>query len=200
MSYKVAILGATGAVGAELLQLLEERNFPLENLKLLASARSAGKTLMFKGEEIVIEVLTHDSFEGIDIVLFSAGGSISKEFAPSAVKAGAVVIDNTSFFRMDSEVPLVVPEINPEALKDHKGIIANPNCSTIIMVLPLFPLHKKYGVKRAIVSTYQAASGQGQLPCKNFTMKLKHWPMAKNLSEKFFRNSMGLIYFHTMLP
>jgi len=154
-------MGATGAVGAELIHLLEERNFPLSSLRLLASARSAGKKMTFRGEEITVEELTHDCFEGVDLVLASAGGSISKEFAPSAVKAGAVVVDNTSFFRMTEGVPLVIPEVNPEAIKEHKGIIANPNCSTIIMALPLFPLHKAFGVKRCVVSTYQAASGAG---------------------------------------
>lgn len=161
MKPNVAIMGATGAVGAELLELLEERNFPLNSLKLLASARSAGKTVEFRGETLTVEELTHDCFEGIDLVLASAGGSISKEFAPSAVKAGAVVVDNTSFFRMTEGVPLVVPEVNPEAIKEHKGIIANPNCSTIIMALPLAPLHKAFGIKRCVVSTYQAASGAG---------------------------------------
>jgi aspartate-semialdehyde dehydrogenase len=161
MAYKVAIMGATGAVGSEFLRLLEQRNFPMASLKLLASSRSAGKTLKFKGEDLVVEELTKDSFAGLDIVLSSAGGSISKEFAPAAVAAGAVVIDNTSAFRMDPEVPLVVPEVNPEAIKDHKGIIANPNCSTIIMNVPVWPLHKVNPVKRCVVSTYQAASGAG---------------------------------------
>lgn len=161
MSKNIAIMGATGAVGQELLNLLEQRNFPVGKLKLLASARSAGKTMTFKGQEIVIEELTHDSFEGIDIVLASAGGSISKEYAPSAVKAGAVVVDNTSHFRMDPEVPLVVPEINAEAIKTHKGIIANPNCTTAIAAVVLWPLHQAFGLKKVIMSTYQASSGAG---------------------------------------
>lgn len=161
MSKNIAIMGATGAVGQELLALLEERNFPVNQLKLLASARSAGKVCKFKGQDIVIEELTHDSFEGIDIVLASAGGSISAEFAPSAVKAGAVVVDNTSYFRMDPEVPLVVPEINAEAIKSHKGIIANPNCTTAIAAVALWPLHKAFGLKKVIMSTYQASSGAG---------------------------------------
>jgi len=157
----VAIAGATGAVGQELLSILAERNFPLKSLKLLASARSAGKKIKFKGETLEVQELRHDSFEGIDLVLSSAGGSISKEYMPSAVKAGAVVVDNTSYFRMDPEVPLVVPEVNPEEIKKHKGIIANPNCSTIIMLLPLFPLYKAFGVERVHACTYQASSGAG---------------------------------------
>ena len=161
MSVKVAIMGATGAVGAELLSILDERKFPIGELKLLASKRSAGTTLEFKGEKIKVEELTHDSFKGTELVLASAGGSISAEFAPSAVKAGAVVVDNTSKFRMTEGVPLVVPEINAARIKDHKGIIANPNCSTIIMALPVFPLHKAFGVKRVHAVTYQAASGAG---------------------------------------
>ncbi len=161
MAVKVAIMGATGAVGTELLELLAERKFPLSELRLLASKRSAGKTLPFQGKDILVQELTHDSFEGIDIVLASAGGSISKMYAPSAVKAGAVVVDNTSYFRMTEGVPLVVPEINPEAIARHQGIIANPNCSTIIMALPLYPLHKAFGVKRVVAATYQAASGAG---------------------------------------
>jgi len=157
----VAIAGATGAVGQEFLSILAERNFPLKSLKLLASSRSAGRKIKFKGEDIVVQELRHDSFEGVDLVLSSAGGSISKEYMPSAVKAGAVVVDNTSYFRMNPEVPLVVPEINPQEIKKHKGIIANPNCSTIIMLLPLFPLYKAFGVERVQACTYQAASGAG---------------------------------------
>jgi aspartate-semialdehyde dehydrogenase len=161
MSVRVAIMGATGAVGTELLKILDERKFPVGELRLLASKRSAGTTLEFKGEKIAVQELTHDSFVGIDLVLASAGGSISAEFAPSAVKAGAVVVDNTSKFRMTEGVPLVVPEVNPEKIFEHKGIIANPNCSTIIMNLPIWPLHKRFGVKRIHAVTYQAASGAG---------------------------------------
>jgi len=158
----IAIVGATGAVGIEMLNCLEERNFQCASLTLLASARSAGKTLTFRGEEIVVKELTHEAFAGIDIALFSAGGGISKEFAPSAAKAGATVIDNSSAFRMDEGVPLVVPEINPEAVQDiPKGIIANPNCTTIISLMGLFPLHKKFGLKAIIASSYQAVSGSG---------------------------------------
>ncbi len=159
--YNVAIAGATGAVGAEMIHTLENRQFPVKSLKLLASKRSIGKKLTYKGTEIAVEELTHDSFENIDIALFSAGGSRSKEFAPSAVKAGAVVIDNSSAFRMDDDVPLVVPEVNPEDIKQHKGIIANPNCTTIIMLVALKPLHDIAPLKRIIVSTYQSISGAG---------------------------------------
>ena len=158
----VAIVGATGAVGVEMLLCLEQRNFQLGDLTLLASARSAGKTMKFRGEEIAVKELTHDSFEGIDIALFSAGGDISLEFGPSAATAGAVVIDNSSAFRMDEGVPLVVPEINPAAAKDRpKGIIANPNCTTIISLMALAPLHEKYGLESVIASSYQAVSGSG---------------------------------------
>src|SRR6476661_8840517 len=161
MSVNVAIVGATGAVGQEFLNVLAERNFPIKALKVLASARSAGKTVAFKGQSYTIEELTRDSFKDVQIALFSAGGSISKEFAPAAVAAGAVVVDNTSAFRMKDGIPLVVPEVNPEAIFKHNGIIANPNCSTIIMNVAVWPLHKVNRVKRAVVSTYQAVSGAG---------------------------------------
>lgn len=157
----VAVVGATGAVGVEFLDCLEKRNFPMKELRLLASARSAGKTMTFKGKPIVVEELTEGSFKGVDIALFSAGGSISKKFGPIAVQAGAIVVDNSSAFRMDPTVPLVIPEINPEAVKGHKGIIANPNCSTIIAITPLWPIHKVNRIRRLIASTYQAASGAG---------------------------------------
>lgn len=159
--YNVAILGATGAVGQEFLNLIEERNFPFANLKLLASKRSAGKVISFMGKDYVVEEATEDSFKDVQIALF-AGGSASKTFAPAAVKAGAVVIDNSSAFRMDPDVPLVVPEVNPEAIKMHKGIIANPNCSTIIMVMALKPIYDEVKIKRVVVSTYQAVSGGGK--------------------------------------
>ena len=159
--YKVAILGATGAVGQEFLNLIEERAFPFAELKMLASKRSAGKKIRFMGKDYTVEEATEESFRGVDIALF-AGGSASKVFAPAAVKAGAVVIDNSSTFRMDPEVPLVVPEVNPEAIGRHKGIIANPNCSTIIMVMALKPLYDISRIKRIVVSTYQAVSGGGK--------------------------------------
>ncbi len=164
----VAIAGATGAVGREFLAVLERREFPFSSLRLLASARSAGQTITFKGRTYTVEELTDKSFEGVDLALFSAGGSTSKRFAPIAVEAGAVVVDNSSAFRMTEGVPLVVPEVNPEAIAEagialgaRPGIIANPNCSTIIMVLPVTPLHRAFGVRRIVVSTYQAASGAG---------------------------------------
>ncbi len=158
----VAIVGATGAVGVEMLLCLEQRNFQLSELTLLASARSAGKKVLFRGEELVVKELTHDSFAGIDIAMFSAGGGISEEFAPSAAAAGAVVIDNSSAFRVDPGVPLVVPEINPEAAKNRpKGIISNPNCTTIISLMALAPLHEAFGLESVIASSYQAVSGSG---------------------------------------
>jgi aspartate-semialdehyde dehydrogenase len=157
----VAVVGATGAVGIEMIKTLEKREFPVGKLTLLASARSVGKKLKFRGQDITVTELTKDSFAGIDIALFSAGGSISKEFAPIAVKAGCVVVDNSSVFRMDASVPLVVPEINAADVAHHKGIIANPNCTTAITLMALFPLHKKFGVKRIFASSYQAVSGTG---------------------------------------
>ena len=157
----VAIVGATGAVGIELIRCLEERRFPMSELRLFASARSAGKTLPFKGRPLPVRELQEDSFRGVDIALFSAGGSTSRQFGPLAVQQGAVVVDNSSAFRMDPSVPLVVPEINPEAVRGHRGIIANPNCSTIIAITPLWPVHRVNPVRRMIVSTYQAASGAG---------------------------------------
>src|SRR5699024_8431708 len=160
-AYNVAIVGATGAVGQTIIKILEERNFPIDTLKLLSSSRSAGKKVQFKNKEIIIEEATPESFSGIDIALFSAGGSVSKRLASSAVGSGAVVVDNTSAFRMDENVPLVVPEVNAEDIKTHQGIIANPNCSTIQMVAALKPIQKAFGLKRVIVSTYQAVSGAG---------------------------------------
>lgn len=160
--YNVAILGATGAVGTRMIQQLEQSTIPVKSVKLLASAKSAGKQLSFKGQPITVEETTPDSFDGIDIVLSSAGGSVSKKFLPEAVKRGAVCVDNTSAFRMEPDVPLVVPEVNEEALKDHHGIVANPNCSTIQMVVALEPIRQAFGLNQIIVSTYQAASGAGQ--------------------------------------
>ena len=158
---KVAVVGATGVVGIEMLKTLEKRNFPVSELKLLASARSAGKKAAFHGEEVTIEELTPESFKGVDIALFSAGASISKEFAKYCVDAGAVMIDNSSAFRLDADVPLVVPEVNAEDAFLHKGIIANPNCTTAIMCVAVYPLHKAKKLVRMVASTYQAASGGG---------------------------------------
>ena len=160
--YNVAVVGATGAVGEEMREILEDRDFPVAEIRLLASERSEGKTLTFRGEDVTVQTLTKDAFEGIDIALFSAGGGRSLDFAPHAVTAGAVVVDNSSAFRMHDQVPLVVPEVNPEALNGHKGIIANPNCSTIQMVLALKPLHDAARIRRIVVSTYQSVSGTGQ--------------------------------------
>ena len=162
-SFHVAVAGATGAGGVEMLKTLEKRNFPVKSLRLLASSRSAGKEVTFKGETLKVEEMTKDSFKGIDIALFSAGASRTREFGPAAVEAGAVVIDNSSAFRMDPTVPLVVPEVNPEDVKKHHGLIANPNCTTIIMLVALKPLHDLSPIRRIVVSTYQSASGAGAL-------------------------------------
>jgi aspartate-semialdehyde dehydrogenase len=160
--YIVAVVGATGAVGNEMIAVLQERNFPVENLRLFASARSAGKTIDFHGKPVAVEVLTDKVFKGIDIALFSAGGDRSKEFAPIAAKEGCVVVDNSSAWRMDPEVPLVVPEVNPDDLERHKGIIANPNCSTIQMVVVLKPIHDAVKIRRVVVTTFQSVSGTGK--------------------------------------
>lgn len=157
----VAVVGASGAVGVEILNVLERRNFPVSKLSLLASARSAGKHLSFRGEQVLVEELREDSFAGVDLALFSAGGSISKAFAPAAVQAGAVVVDNSSAFRMDAHVPLVVPEVNGADIALSRGIIANPNCTTAITLMALWPLHQAFGVKRVFASSYQAVSGTG---------------------------------------
>lgn len=161
MGYTVAVVGATGAVGAQMIKMLEESPLPIDKIRYLASARSAGKVLQFKGQDVTIEETTEDAFEGVDIALFSAGGSTSAKYAPYAVKAGAVVVDNTSYFRQNPDVPLVVPEVNAHALDAHNGIIACPNCSTIQMMVALEPVRQKWGLDRIIVSTYQAVSGAG---------------------------------------
>ncbi|EIF6152765.1 aspartate-semialdehyde dehydrogenase [Clostridium perfringens] len=184
--YNVAIVGATGNVGRKFLEILEERNFPVKELYLFASKRSAGKTLKFKGEDVLVEELCEANIENkkIDFALFSAGGSVSLEFAPIFAKHGAVVIDNSSAWRMDKEVPLVVPEVNPEDVKWHKGIIANPNCSTIQAMVALKPLYDKYGIKRIVYSTYQAVSGagiQGILDLQEGTTKKFPYPILGNV-------------------
>ena len=163
-TFNVAVAGATGAVGNQMITCLEERSFPVKSIKFLASHRSAGRKLRFKGDTVVVEEMTEDSFKGVDIALFSAGGSTSKQFAPIAAESGCVVVDNSSQWRMDPDVPLVVPEVNPHAIAQYtkKGIIANPNCSTIQLVVPLKPIHQKFEIKRVVVSTYQAVSGTGK--------------------------------------
>jgi len=183
---KIAIAGATGAVGTELIELLEIRKFPVSSLKLLASARSAGTMLLFRGEKITVEELTHDSFEGIDVAFFSAGGSRSLEFVPSAVKAGAVVIDNSSAFRMEDHVPLVVPEVNPEAAFTHQGLIANPNCTTIQMVVALNPLHQAAVINRVVVSTYQAVSGSGAKALEELKDQTKAYAAGEPLKHEIY--------------
>ncbi len=197
MAVNVAIVGATGAVGQEFLTVLAERDFPIANLKLLASARSAGKTVEFKGESYTIEELTHDSFKDVKIAFFSAGGSISKEFAPSAVKAGAIVVDNTSAFRMKAGIPLVVPEVNPGAIASHNGLIANPNCSTIIMNVPVWPLHQANRIKRIIVSTYQAVSGAGAWGLYELEQQIKDYAAGKPVvKQKFPHQILGNVFSH----
>lgn len=202
-SYTIAVAGATGAVGTKIVELLEGANLPITEVKALASKRSVGKKIPFKNTEIVVEELTADAFSDVDIAIFSAGGSLSEKFAPEAVKHGAVVIDNTSHFRMDENVPLVVPEVNPESLREHQGIIANPNCSTIQMMVALEPIRQAFGLSKIIVSTYQAVSGSGArgiaelenqvkeyidgTPLKELTAEIlpaggdkKHYPIAFN--------------------
>jgi aspartate-semialdehyde dehydrogenase len=160
--YHIAIVGATGAVGAELFRVLERRNFPAGKVRALASGRSAGKEVRFRGKPITVEELSANSFDKIDIAFFSAGGNISREFVPAAQKAGAAVIDNSSVFRMDADVPLVIPEINGEDVKQHRGLIANPNCTTAVALMAIYPLHRAFGVKRVFAASYQAVSGSGQ--------------------------------------
>lgn len=197
MSVNVAIVGATGAVGQEFLEVLAERNFPIKNLKLLASARSAGKTVRFAGKDYLVEELTKNSFADVKIAFFSAGGSISKEFAPAAVAAGAVVVDNTSAFRMKDGIPLVVPEVNPEQIHKHVGIIANPNCSTIIMNVPVWPLHKANRVKRVIVSTYQAVSGAGAWGLYELDAQVKAYAGGQPIKkEKFPHQIVNNLFSH----
>lgn len=180
------IVGASGAVGVEFMRLLEERKFPMSSLKLLASKRSAGKKMTFRGEEHIVEELTEDSFKGTDIAFFSAGATQSRTFAPLAVKSGCVVVDNSSAYRMDPNCPLVIPEINPGDILQHKGIIANPNCSTIIMNMAVWPLHKKVPVERIIVSTYQAASGAGAEAMRELEQAAVNYVEGKDVHSKIF--------------
>jgi len=187
----IAIAGATGAVGVEMLQCLEERNFPVASLKLLASARSVGKKMTFRGTEIAVEELTPDSFSGVEIALFSAGSGISKEFAPHAVKAGAVVVDNSSAFRMDEGVPLVVPEINPADARTHHGIIANPNCTTIVALMGLYPLHRVWHVRSIIAASYQAVSGTGQAGIEELTIQNRALVMGEPIVPKVYSRQIA---------
>lgn len=183
--YNVAVVGASGLVGRKMLQVLEERNFPIRNLKLLASERSAGKTISFKNEDYIIEKLEHNSFEGMDFALFSAGGDTSKEYAPSAAKSKCIVIDNSSAWRMVENIPLVVPEVNSHQLKNHNYIIANPNCSTIQLVVALNPIHRIYGIKRLVCSTYQSISGAGQKGVDKLMTELKGEKYDNNIQYAF---------------
>ena len=187
MSKNIAVVGVTGVVGQEMLNCLEKRNFPVGSVKALASVRSAGKTVTFKGKTLTIEEATTKSFEGVDIALMAVEADQSLEFSPAAARAGAVVIDNSSAFRMDPDCPLVVPEVNPEAAKIRpKGIIANPNCSTIIMNVPVFPLHRVNPVKRIIVSTYQAASGAGRPAMEELEANARAWAKGEAFTPKVF--------------
>ena len=186
MSQVVAIAGATGAVGTEFIKLLEQRNYPLQKLKLLASARSVGKQLRFRDQTLTVEELRPEAFQDVDVAFFSAGGGRSKEFAPAAVEAGALVIDNSSAFRMDEGVPLVVPEINAEAARRHKGLIANPNCSTIQMVVALNPLHQESPLQRVVVSTYQAVSGAGASGMQELLDQVRDYTQGKLLATQAF--------------
>jgi aspartate-semialdehyde dehydrogenase len=192
----IGIAGVTGAVGAELIATLEKRRFPVGKLKALASARSAGKTLDFRGRKVVIEELAENSFEGVDIALFSAGSGISGKFAPAAVKAGAVVIDNSSAFRMDPNVPLVIPEINARRIEEHKGIIANPNCSAITALVPLWPIHQKNRIKRLILSTYQAASGAGAAAMQELLDSTRAYLDGKPFEQKVLPHSYAFNLFN----
>jgi aspartate-semialdehyde dehydrogenase len=190
MSVNVAIVGATGAVGQEFLTVLAERKFPIKSLRLLASARSAGKKINFNGQPHTVEELTKESFKGIQIAFFSAGGSVSREFAPLAVAAGAVVIDNTSAFRMKQGIPLVVPEVNPQQIARHSGLIANPNCSTIIMNVPVWPLHKANRVRRIVVSTYQAVSGAGAAGLAELEQQIRAYAAGQKIERALFSHQI----------
>ncbi|MFA7229869.1 MAG: aspartate-semialdehyde dehydrogenase [Victivallaceae bacterium] len=189
--YNVAVAGATGAVGIEMIKTLEKRNFPVKNLRLLASSRSAGKKLTYKGTEITVEELTHDSFKNIDIALFSAGAGISREFRKSVVDAGAVMVDNSSAFRMDDDVPLVIPEVNPEDIKWHKGVIANPNCSTIIMLVAVAPLHRAKNLKRLVAATYQATSGAGAKGMDEMLVQTRQLLNDQPINPEIFAHRIG---------
>ena len=189
--YSVAVAGATGAVGLQIISILEERNFPIREIRFMASSRSAGKSLSFRGNPVEVEDLAEADFSGVDIALFSAGGGRSEEFAPVAVEAGAVVIDNSSAFRMRPDVPLVVPEVNPGALEGHSGIIANPNCSTIQMVLALKPVYDEAGIKRVVVSTYQSVSGAGLKAVDELLGQSRAFIEGKEIEKEIFPHQIA---------
>ena len=189
--YNVAVVGVTGAVGQTMLRVLEARRFPVKQLLPLASKRSAGKRVRFNGKQITVRELTHESFTGVDIALFSAGGGISQKFTPVAVKAGAVVVDNSSTFRMEKNVPLVVPEINSEDVAKHRGIIANPNCSTIVTLMALHPLHSAFGVKRIFAATYQAVSGSGAQGIVELETQVKDLARARKISKSVYPHQIA---------
>jgi len=191
MAYNVGILGATGAVGQEIIRLLHERAFPIKELRLLASARSAGKTQSFGDQSWTIQEATPDSFEGLDVCIFSAGGDQSKLFANEAVKRGCIVVDNSSAFRQDPDVPLVIPEINPDAVDDHKGILANPNCSTAISLMGLYPLHKAFGLKSFIASTYQAVSGSGAWGIVELEQQARAWGEGGEIKKEVYPHQIA---------
>lgn len=191
MAYNVGILGATGAVGQEIIRLLHERAFPMAELRLLASARSAGKTQSYGDKTWTIQEATNESFEGLDVCIFSAGGDQSIKFAHEAAKRGCIVVDNSSAFRMDPDVPLVVPEINPEAVDGHKGIIANPNCSTAISLMGLYPLHKAFGLKSFIASTYQAVSGSGAWGIVELEQQAKAWANGEEMKKDVYPHQIA---------
>jgi aspartate-semialdehyde dehydrogenase len=191
MAYRIGILGATGAVGQEIIRLLHERDFPIKELRLLASARSAGKVQRFGKHSWSIEEASPESFDGLDIAIFSAGGKQSMEYAHEAVARGCIVIDNSSAFRMDAQVPLIIPEINPDAVDDHKGIIANPNCSTAIALMGLYPLHKAFGLKSFIASTYQAVSGSGAGGLIELEAQVKSWANKEPLQKSVYPHQIA---------
>jgi len=193
--YNVAVVGATGAVGEEMLRILEERSFPLGNLRAIASERSEGRVLRFCGENLKVERLSSASFRGVEIALFSAGAQISREFSPRAVKKGSVVVDNSSAFRMESGVPLVVPEVNPDALESHQGIIANPNCSTIQLVVAINPLHRITRIKRLIISTYQAVSGTGREAMEELKGQIQQWLKGEEIKKEVYPHQIAFNLF-----
>ncbi|MCX7822127.1 MAG: aspartate-semialdehyde dehydrogenase [Syntrophobacterales bacterium] len=189
--YHVAVVGATGAVGTMMIRILEERNFPVRSLRLFASSRSAGKRLKFKDTEIPVEELKESSLRGVEIALFSAGASVSRTFGPVAVSSGCVVVDNSSAFRMNPEIPLVVPEVNPHSLKNHRGLISNPNCSTIQMVVALKPIRDVAGIKRIVVTTFQAVSGTGQRAVVELEQQVKAWVKGESMERSVYPHQIA---------